>query len=93
MALVEGAKPPRKTYSLEERKILVSLINKFKKESADENVIDGDTKRKFMWPQLMEEYNALVGKGNERTATQLRRCWENMKANQKNRDNEFDNKK
>lgn len=82
-------KGTRKTYSFEEREILVNLIYKYLNGvEEDKNSETGSTtsKRKSVWSQLTEEYNSLVGPDNTRSSIQLRRCWENMKANKKNRD-------
>lgn len=90
----------RKTYSFEEREILVNLIAKYLKNGDNEEMNKGTMetttltlssglvvpKRKSAWSQVTEEYNALVGSENARSSVQLRRCWENMKANKKNRD-------
>lgn len=73
-------KGTRKMYSFEERKILISLIKKYEiVEDRRPNPIS-ICKRKSAWLQITEEYNSIVGPQNERSCLQLRRCWENMKA-------------
>ncbi|XP_011504228.1 PREDICTED: myb/SANT-like DNA-binding domain-containing protein 3 [Ceratosolen solmsi marchali] len=88
MASISLNKGTRKTYSFEEREILVNLIYKYLNgNDEDKNSETGsNSKRKSVWFQLTEEYNTLVGPSNSRSSIQLRRCWENMKANKKNRD-------
>ncbi|KZC13610.1 PREDICTED: myb/SANT-like DNA-binding domain-containing protein 3 [Dufourea novaeangliae] len=79
-------KSTRKTYSFEEREILITLINKY--EDIEEKKSDPVSmcKRKSAWSQLADEYNSLVGPQSVRSAVQLRRCWENMKACKRNRE-------
>ncbi|KAK2587534.1 hypothetical protein KPH14_003671 [Odynerus spinipes] len=79
-------KGTRKTYSFEEREILITLINKY--EDIEERKSDPISmcKRKSAWTQLAEEYNSMVGPQGARSAVQLRRCWENMKACKRNRE-------
>ncbi|XP_014610891.1 PREDICTED: uncharacterized protein LOC106790478 [Polistes canadensis] len=79
-------KGTRKTYSFEERKILISLINKY--EDIEDRKSDpiSMSKRKSAWSSLVEEYNSIVGPQSARSAVQLRRCWENMKACKRNRE-------
>ncbi|XP_015174141.1 PREDICTED: myb/SANT-like DNA-binding domain-containing protein 3 [Polistes dominula] len=79
-------KGTRKTYSFEERKILISLINKY--EDIEDRKSDpiSMSKRKSAWSLLVEEYNSIVGPQSARSAVQLRRCWENMKACKRNRE-------
>ncbi|OXU27369.1 hypothetical protein TSAR_004201 [Trichomalopsis sarcophagae] len=89
MASTPASKGTRKTYSFEEREILVNLIYKYLVDGDEEKPLDisgSGSKKKSAWSQLTEEYNSLVGSDNSRTSIQLRRCWENMKANKKNRD-------
>ncbi|XP_014208277.1 uncharacterized protein LOC106639273 [Copidosoma floridanum] len=92
-----SGKGTRKTYSFEEREILVNLIAKHLHNGHENNTEDdcarssngsteGVSRRKSLWSQLTEEYNSLVGSENSRSSIQLRRCWENMKANKRNRD-------
>lgn len=73
-------KGTRKMYSFEERKILISLIKKY--EIVEDRKSDPISicKRKSAWLQITEEYNSMVGPQNVRSCLQLRRCWENMKA-------------
>ncbi|XP_043676858.1 myb/SANT-like DNA-binding domain-containing protein 3 isoform X2 [Vespula pensylvanica] len=79
-------KGTRKTYSFEEREILITLINKY--EDIEDRKSDPISmcKRKSAWTQLAEEYNSMVGPQSARSAVQLRRCWENMKACKRNRE-------
>ncbi|XP_076657677.1 uncharacterized protein LOC143361860 [Halictus rubicundus] len=79
-------KSTRKTYSFEEREILITLINKY--EDIEEKKSDPVSmcKRKSAWSQLAEDYNSMVGPQGVRSAVQLRRCWENMKACKRNRE-------
>ncbi|XP_076172871.1 uncharacterized protein LOC143149420 [Ptiloglossa arizonensis] len=79
-------KSTRKTYSFEEREILITLINKY--EDIEEKKSDPVSmcKRKSAWSQLANEYNSMVGPQGVRSAVQLRRCWENMKACKRNRE-------
>nr|XP_031845494.1 myb/SANT-like DNA-binding domain-containing protein 3 [Nomia melanderi] len=79
-------KGTRKTYSFEEREILITLINKY--EDIEERKSDPVSmcKRKSAWSQLADEYNLMVGPQGVRSAVQLRRCWENMKACKRNRE-------
>ncbi|XP_072746149.1 uncharacterized protein [Anoplolepis gracilipes] len=81
-------KGTRKTYSFEERKILISLINKHHLEIIESRKSDPISicKRKSAWSQIAEEYNWIVGPQGVRSAVQLRRCWENMKACKRNRE-------
>ncbi|KAG7205619.1 hypothetical protein KM043_007582 [Ampulex compressa] len=83
---VPSLKGTRKTYSFEEREILITLINKY--EDIEDRKSDPISmcKRKSAWSQLAEEYNSMVGPQSVRSAVQLRRCWENMKACKKNRE-------
>ncbi|KAI4503091.1 hypothetical protein M0802_002135 [Mischocyttarus mexicanus] len=73
-------KGTRKTYSFEERKILINLINKY--EDIEDRKSDpiSMTKKKSAWSLLVDEYNSIVGTQSARSVVQLRRCWENMKA-------------
>ncbi|XP_076621228.1 uncharacterized protein LOC143341833 [Colletes latitarsis] len=79
-------KSTRKTYSFEERELLITLINKY--EDIEEKKSDPVSmcKRKSAWSQLASEYNSMVGPQGVRSAVQLRRCWENMKACKRNRE-------
>ncbi|XP_076762952.1 uncharacterized protein LOC143430521 [Xylocopa sonorina] len=79
-------KSTRKTYSFEEREILIALINKY--EDIEDKKSDPISmyKRKSAWSQLANEYNSMVGPQGVRSAVQLRRCWENMKACKRNRE-------
>ncbi|CAL7939328.1 unnamed protein product [Xylocopa violacea] len=79
-------KSTRKTYSFEEREILITLINKY--EDIEDKRSDPISmyKRKSAWSQLANEYNLMVGPQGIRSAVQLRRCWENMKACKRNRE-------
>ncbi|XP_012240100.1 uncharacterized protein LOC105680646 [Bombus impatiens] len=79
-------KSTRKTYSFEEREILITLINKY--EDIEDKRSDPISmyKRKSAWSQLANEYNSMVGPQAIRSAVQLRRCWENMKACKRNRE-------
>ncbi|XP_024940236.1 myb/SANT-like DNA-binding domain-containing protein 3 [Cephus cinctus] len=79
-------KGTRKTYSFEEREILMNLINKY--DAVEDRKSDPTSmcKRKSAWAQLAEEYNSMVGPEGTRSAVQLRRCWENMKACKRNRE-------
>ncbi|XP_012144210.2 uncharacterized protein LOC105662920 isoform X1 [Megachile rotundata] len=79
-------KSTRKTYSFEEREILITLINKY--EDIEDKRSDPISmyKRKSAWSQLANEYNSMVGPQGIRSAVQLRRCWENMKACKRNRE-------
>nr|XP_033321352.1 myb/SANT-like DNA-binding domain-containing protein 3 isoform X1 [Megalopta genalis] len=79
-------KSTRKTYSFEEREILITLINKY--EDIEEKKSDPVSmcKRKSAWSQLADEYNLMVGPQGVRSAAQLRRCWENMKVCKRNRE-------
>ncbi|XP_034184501.1 uncharacterized protein LOC117606294 isoform X2 [Osmia lignaria lignaria] len=79
-------KSTRKTYSFEEREILITLINKY--EDIEDKRSDPISmyKRKSAWSQLANEYNSMVGPQGMRSAVQLRRCWENMKACKRNRE-------
>ncbi|KAK9295176.1 hypothetical protein QLX08_010421 [Tetragonisca angustula] len=79
-------KSTRKTYSFEEREILITLINKY--EDIEDKRSDPVSmyKRKSAWSQLANEYNSMVGPQAIRSAVQLRRCWENMKACKRNRE-------
>ncbi|CAK9809012.1 hypothetical protein ANTQUA_LOCUS5841 [Anthophora quadrimaculata] len=79
-------KSTRKTYSFEEREILITLINKY--EDIEDKRSDPISmyKRKSAWSQLANEYNSMVGPQGIRSAIQLRRCWENMKACKRNRE-------
>ncbi|KOC64655.1 Myb/SANT-like DNA-binding domain-containing protein 3 [Habropoda laboriosa] len=79
-------KSTRKTYSFEEREILITLINKY--EDIEDKRSDPISmyKRKSAWSQLANEYNSTVGPQGMRSAIQLRRCWENMKACKRNRE-------
>ncbi|XP_017886214.1 myb/SANT-like DNA-binding domain-containing protein 3 [Ceratina calcarata] len=79
-------KSTRKTYSFEEREILIALINKY--EDIEDKRSDPISmyKRKSAWSQLANEYNSMVGPQGIRSAVQLRRCWENMKACKRNRE-------
>ncbi|XP_053996538.1 myb/SANT-like DNA-binding domain-containing protein 3 [Hylaeus anthracinus] len=84
--MASSLKSTRKTYSFEERKILIALINKY--EDIEEKKSDPVSmcKRKSAWSQLANEYNSMVGPQGVRSAVQLRRCWENMKACKRNRE-------
>ncbi|XP_011881706.1 PREDICTED: uncharacterized protein LOC105569675 [Vollenhovia emeryi] len=77
-------KSTRKTYSFEERKLLISLINKH--DVIQDRKLDPISmcKRKSAWKRIAEEYNLTVGSQGARTAVQLKRCWENMKACKRN---------
>lgn len=79
-------KGTRKTYSFEERKILISLINKY--EIIEDKKLDPISicKRKSAWSQIAKDYNTVIGPQGTRSAVQLRRCWENMKACKRNRE-------
>ncbi|KAM0729865.1 hypothetical protein ACS0PU_003742 [Formica fusca] len=79
-------KGTRKTYSFEERKILISLINKHEIIENRKSDPISICKRKSAWSQIAEEYNWIVGPQGARSAVQLRRCWENMKACKRNRE-------
>ncbi|XP_066584503.1 myb/SANT-like DNA-binding domain-containing protein 3 isoform X2 [Prorops nasuta] len=79
-------KGTRKTYSFEEREILINLINKYEDVEDKKSDPVSVCKRKSAWTQLAEEYNSIVGLQGSRSAVQLRRCWENMKACKKNRE-------
>ncbi|KMQ89966.1 hypothetical protein RF55_10334 [Lasius niger] len=79
-------KGTRKTYSFEERKILISLINKHEIIENRKSDPISICKRKSAWSQIAEEYNWIVGTQGARSAVQLRRCWENMKACKRNRE-------
>ncbi|XP_032690916.1 myb/SANT-like DNA-binding domain-containing protein 3 [Odontomachus brunneus] len=79
-------KGTRKTYSFEERKILISLINKYEIIEGKKSDSVSICKRKSAWSLVAEEYNSLVGPQGARSAVQLRRCWENMKACKRNRE-------
>lgn len=78
-------KGTRKTYSFEEREILISLINKHEIIENRKSDPISICKRKFAWSQIAEEYNCIVGPQAARSAIQLRRCWENMKFCKRNR--------
>lgn len=80
-------KGTRKTYSFEERKILISLINKYEIIENRKSDPISICKRKSAWSQIAEEYNWIVGPQGARSAIQLRRCWENMKICKRNREN------
>lgn len=89
MASTSTSKGTRKTYSFEEREILVNLIYKYLNDNEEEKPAEvnaANGKRKSVWSEITEEYNSVVGTENARSSLQLRRCWENMKANKKNRD-------
>ncbi|XP_011689737.1 PREDICTED: myb/SANT-like DNA-binding domain-containing protein 3 [Wasmannia auropunctata] len=79
-------KGTRKTYSFEERKILISLINKHEIIQDRKSDPISICKRKSAWSRIAEEYNSMVGSRGARSAVQLRRCWENMKACKRNRE-------
>ncbi|XP_011160352.1 myb/SANT-like DNA-binding domain-containing protein 3 [Solenopsis invicta] len=79
-------KGTRKTYSFEERKILISLINKHEIVQDRKSDPISICKRKSAWSRIAEEYNSMVGSRGARSAVQLRRCWENMKACKRNRE-------
>ncbi|XP_050460732.1 uncharacterized protein LOC126856348 [Cataglyphis hispanica] len=79
-------KGTRKTYSFEERKILISLINKHEIIENRKSDPISICKRKSAWSQIAEEYNWIIGPQGARSAVQLRRCWENMKACKRNRE-------
>ncbi|KYN37037.1 hypothetical protein ALC56_08828 [Trachymyrmex septentrionalis] len=79
-------KGTRKTYSFEERKILISLINKHEVVQNRKSDPISICKRKSAWSRITEEYNLIVGSRGARSTIQLRRCWENMKACKRNRD-------
>ncbi|XP_029177320.1 uncharacterized protein LOC114945329 [Nylanderia fulva] len=79
-------KGTRKTYSFEERKILISLINKHEIIENRKSDPISICKRKSAWSQIAEEYNWIVGTQGARSAIQLRRCWENMKTCKRNRE-------
>ncbi|XP_058790054.1 uncharacterized protein LOC131663593 [Phymastichus coffea] len=97
MASTSTSKGTRKTYSFEEREILVNLIYKYLSDNEEEKLTEGNVasggKRKSVWSEITEEYNSLVSPENARSSLQLRRCWENMKANKKNRDDKKVNEK
>jgi len=76
----------RKTYSFEERKILISLINKHVIVEDRKSDPISICKRKSAWSRIADEYNSMVGPQGARSAMQLRRCWENMKACKRLRD-------
>ncbi|EZA62052.1 hypothetical protein X777_06738 [Ooceraea biroi] len=76
----------RKTYSFEERKILISLINKHVIVEDRKSDPISICKRKSAWSRIAGEYNSMVGPHGARSAMQLRRCWENMKACKRLRD-------
>ncbi|EFN61434.1 hypothetical protein EAG_10810 [Camponotus floridanus] len=80
-------KGTRKTYSFEERKILISLINKHEIIENRKSDPISICKRKSAWSQIAEAYNWIVGPQGARSAIQLRRCWENMKICKRNREN------
>ncbi|KAL0119346.1 hypothetical protein PUN28_007694 [Cardiocondyla obscurior] len=79
-------KGTRKTYSFEERKILISLINKHEVLQNRKSDPISIYKRKSAWSRIAEEYNLIVGSQSTRSAVQLRRCWDNMKACKRNRE-------
>lgn len=79
-------KGTRKTYSFEERKVLISLINKYEIVQDRKSDPISICKRKSAWSRITEEYNSTVGPRGARSAVQLRRCWENMKACKRNRE-------
>ncbi|XP_077281445.1 uncharacterized protein LOC143908050 [Temnothorax americanus] len=79
-------KGTRKTYSFEERKILISLINKHAVVQSRKSDPISICKRKSAWSRITEEYNSMVGSRGTRSSVQLRRCWENMKACKRNRE-------
>ncbi|XP_076238511.1 uncharacterized protein LOC143181789 [Calliopsis andreniformis] len=79
-------KSTRKTYSFEEREILITLINKYEDIEDKKSDPISMCKRKSAWSQLANEYNSMVGPQGMRSAVQLRRCWENMKACKRNRE-------
>ncbi|XP_012522002.1 uncharacterized protein LOC105828294 [Monomorium pharaonis] len=79
-------KVTRKTYSFEERKILISLINKHEIVQDRKSDPISICKRKSAWSRIAEEYNLIVGSRGARSVVQLRRCWENMKACKRNRE-------
>ncbi|XP_076682590.1 uncharacterized protein LOC143376310 [Andrena cerasifolii] len=79
-------KSTRKTYSFEEREILINLINKYEDIEDKKSDPISMCKRKSAWSQLANEYNSMVGAQGIRSAVQLRRCWENMKACKRNRE-------
>ncbi|EFN88770.1 myb/SANT-like DNA-binding domain-containing protein 3 [Harpegnathos saltator] len=79
-------KGTRKTYSFEERRILISLINKYEIIEGRKSDSVSICKRRSAWSLVAEEYNSLVGPQAARSAVQLRRCWENMKACKRNRE-------
>ncbi|XP_020285604.1 uncharacterized protein LOC109855586 [Pseudomyrmex gracilis] len=89
-------KGTRKTYSFEERRILLSLINKHKIIEDRKPDPLSICKRKSAWLQITQEYNSMVEPRNARSSVQLRRCWENMKACKRNREEKkfrYDNAK
>ncbi|XP_014472711.1 PREDICTED: uncharacterized protein LOC106743415 [Dinoponera quadriceps] len=79
-------KGTRKTYSFEERRLLISLINKYEIIESRKSDSFFVCKRGSAWSLIAEEYNSLVGPQAARSAVQLRRCWENMKACKRNRE-------
>ncbi|XP_018401381.1 PREDICTED: uncharacterized protein LOC108778652 [Cyphomyrmex costatus] len=79
-------KGTRKTYSFEERKILISLISKYEFVQNRKSDPISICKRKSAWSRITEEYNLIVGSRGARSTVQLRRCWENMKACKRNRE-------
>ncbi|XP_046620600.1 uncharacterized protein LOC124305341 [Neodiprion virginianus] len=86
MSSSSSSKGTRKTYSFEEREILITLINKHGDVEDKKSDPTSMCKRKSAWTKLAEEYNALVGPYATRSSVQLRRCWENMKACKRNRE-------
>lgn len=87
--MATNTKGTRKTYSFEEREILMKLITKY--EDVEEKKSDpiSTCKRKSAWAKVTEEYNCSVGPQGARSCLQLRRCWENMKSCKRNRDGRF----
>lgn len=86
MSSSSSSKGTRKTYSFEEREILISLINKHSDVEDKKSDPTSMSKRKTAWAKLADEYNILVGPHATRSSVQLRRCWENMKACKRNRE-------